>query len=88
MPGAPNTHPAAEKKRMNEEADFAFRQSFALCPYSPEAVFRYVNLLVSEQRLSDALLVAETAAKMPAMKGRDGNQIRDLVKQMKQQRGR
>jgi hypothetical protein len=75
---------AAEKKRMSDEADFAFRQSFALCPYSPEAVNRYVNLLLSENRRADALLVAETAAKMPPMKDRDGDQIRSLVKQLQQ----
>ena len=80
---AQHSKDAAERKRMNDAADFAFRQVIALCPYSPEAVFQYVNLLVSEQRFSDALLVAETAAKMPAMKGRDGNQIRDLVTQLK-----
>ena len=27
------------------ETDFAFKQAFALCPYSPEAVFRYVQFL-------------------------------------------
>jgi hypothetical protein len=75
---------AAETKRMNDAADFAFRQSWALCPYSPEAVFRYVNLLEGEKRFSDALLVAETAAKMPAMKGKDGAQVRNLVNQLKQ----
>ena len=53
----------SEKERMNNEADFAFRQSFALCPYSPDAVFRYVNLLLSEDRTADAVLIAETAAK-------------------------
>jgi hypothetical protein len=72
----------AEKKRMNDAADFAFRQAWALCPYSPEAVFRYVNLLMSEQRFSDALLVAETATKMPAMKGGDGAQMRGLITQL------
>jgi hypothetical protein len=75
---------ADEKERMNAEADFAFRQAFALCPYSPEAVFRYVNLLLSENRAADAVLVAETAAKMPAMQGRDGEQVRGLIQQLKQ----
>ncbi len=70
-----------------DEADFAFRQALALCPYSPEAVFRYVNLLLSEKRFSDALVVAETAAKMPAMQGQDGEQIRDLVEQLKKIQG-
>lgn len=74
---------AAEKQRMNDAADFAFRQAIALCPYSPEAVIRYVNLLFSEQRFSDALVVAETAAKTPEMKGSNGQQIRDLVDQIK-----
>ena len=79
---------ASEKQRMNDAADFAFRQAWALCPYSPEAVFRYVNLLMSENRFSDALLVAETAAKMPEMKGPSGAQIRDLVKNLQQMQQR
>ena len=40
---------AAEKKRMSDEADFAFRQAWALCPYSPEAVFRYMNFLLAQE---------------------------------------
>jgi hypothetical protein len=79
---AQNTADASEKKRMNDAADFAFRQAWALCPYSPEAVFRYVTLLTSENRTSDALLVAEAAAQMPEMKGHDGDQIRALVKRL------
>ena len=74
---------ASEKERMAREADFAFRQAWALCPYSPEAVFRYVNFLLAQDRSADALVVAETAAQMPAMQGRDGGQIRGLVEQLK-----
>jgi hypothetical protein len=74
---------AAEKQRMNDAADFAFRQAWALCPYSPEAVFRYVNMLTGEKRFSDALTVAETAAKMPEMKGQNGAQVRALISQLK-----
>jgi hypothetical protein len=67
----------AEKKRMNDAADFAFRQAWAVCPYSIETVFRYANLLISQNRRADALLVAETAAKMPQMKG--NGQLRAFV---------
>jgi hypothetical protein len=74
---------AAEKQRMNDAADFAFRQAFVLCPYSPEAVFRYVNFLLQQKQTSDALLVADTAAQMPSMQGEDGEQIRNLVEQLK-----
>jgi hypothetical protein len=73
---------AAEKERMVREADFAFRQAWALCPYSPEAVFRYVNFLLEQNRNADALLVAETAAQMPSMQGKDGEQLRNLVEQL------
>ena len=75
---------AGEKERMNDAADFAFRQAWTLCPYSPEAVFRYVNFLLSESRAADALLVAETAEKMPALQGSNGEQMRGLVAQLKQ----
>jgi len=73
---------ASEKERMAREADFAFRQAWALCPYSPEAVFRYVNFLLEQKRGADALLVAETAAQMPSMQGKEGEQLRVLVKQL------
>jgi hypothetical protein len=73
----------SEKRRMQNEADFAFRQAWALCPYSPEVVFRYVNFLLTENRRADALLVAETAANMPTMQGREYDQMRALVEQLR-----
>ena len=54
----------AARQRMLKEADFSFRQAFAFCPYSPEAVIRYINLLAGMQRFDDALLVAETCRKL------------------------
>jgi hypothetical protein len=63
----------SEKQALLKEADFAFRQAFALCPYSPEAVFRYVQLLLHSNRAADALLVAQTGLKLdptnPQFKG-------------------
>jgi hypothetical protein len=73
---------ASEKERMTHETDFAFRQAWALCPYSPEAVFRYVNFLLEQKRVADALIVAETATQMPSMQGKDGEQLRNLVTQL------
>jgi len=61
---AKNATSTDEKKRMAQAADFAYRQSMALCPYSPETVVRYLNLLMTQNRKSDALLVVETAAKI------------------------
>jgi hypothetical protein len=65
----------AEKQRMLKEADFAFRQAFAVCPHSHEAIFRFVNLLLEQKRFGDAGLVAEAASKVAP-----GNQqIRSLL---------
>ncbi len=69
----------ADRRSMIREADFAFRQAFAVCPYSPEAVFRYVNFLIAQKRISDAILVAQTAAHVD----RQNPQVRELVQSLK-----
>jgi hypothetical protein len=73
---------AEEKQRLAPAADFAFRQAWALCPYSLETVFRYVNFLVEQKRFAAALVVAETAAQMPLAQGGEGEQFRSLVRQL------
>lgn len=73
-----NTQSNDERERLRREADFAFRQAFALCPYSPEAAFRYVNLLVGAGRISDALLLARTASAL----AKDDKPFQNLVKEV------
>jgi hypothetical protein len=75
---AKNSTSPDEKKRMTKEADLAFRQAFALCPYSPEAVFRYSNLLVDQGRKKDALLLAETAERIDPRNASFGKLIGEL----------
>ena len=75
---AKNSTSKDEKVRMVEAADFAFRQAFALCPYSPEAVFRYANLLTEQDRKKEALLLAETAYRLDPRNGSFGNLISEL----------
>lgn len=64
----------AEVRRFYKEADFTLRQAFAFCPYSPEALFRYVQLLVQPPapiapRIEEALLLARTAQKLDPYNG-------------------
>ena len=59
-----NSKSQPEQQRMIKEADFTFRQAFAYCPFSPEAVYRYVNLLLSMQRIDDAILIVQTCKKL------------------------
>jgi tetratricopeptide (TPR) repeat protein/phage shock protein PspC (stress-responsive transcriptional regulator) len=49
-----------EQARVLKEAEFALKQAFAFCPYSPEAVYRYTDLLARTGRIDDARVVAET----------------------------
>ena len=70
---------ASEKDRMAREADFAFRQAWALGPDSSEVIFRYIALLTEQKRITDALLLAETVAHLPSVQGSQGEQIRNLI---------
>ncbi|MBM3846210.1 MAG: DUF2723 domain-containing protein [Verrucomicrobia bacterium] len=70
-----NTRDPAEQQRVLREAEFALKQSFAYCPYSPEAVFRYINILVSLSRFDEALQLSRTSLKFDPVNG----QLRGLI---------
>jgi len=67
-----------EKARMTKAADLAYRQALALCPTSPEAIYRYVNFLMKANRLDDAILVAQTGWQLNP----DNGQLPALVQQL------
>jgi len=75
-----NAKTPQEQQRMIREADFAFKQAYAFCPYSPEAIFRYVNLLVQLQRYQDALLIANTSFKLDPFNAQIENLIVELTR--------
>jgi hypothetical protein len=68
----------SEKARMRTAADLAFRQAFALCPYSPEAVYRYSQFLMDLKRPADAIQIAEASSRIDP----DNADIRNLVKSL------
>jgi len=82
--GAAKSH--AEQQRMLREAEFAFKQAYAFCPYSPEAVFRYINLLISIGRVDDAQFIATTSQKLDPNNGQMAGLVAEL-KRIKQQQG-
>jgi tetratricopeptide (TPR) repeat protein len=73
----------AERNRLVRETDFALKQAFAFCPYSPEAVFRYVQFLASYNRIEDAILIADTCHQIDPNNG----QVQSLVNSLKGARG-
>jgi hypothetical protein len=74
----------AQRKQLTDAADFAFRQAFALCPYSPETVYRYVNFLLSLRRFDDAILIAKTDLACLPKDGQfsHNEQIKELIEQL------
>ena len=70
---------AASQAALIRETDFAFKQAFAFCPYSPEAVFRYINFLLGQGRFDDAIIIAETCKKMDPF----NSQVAQTVEQLK-----
>jgi hypothetical protein len=77
-------HTNPERERMIKEADFAYRQAFALCPGSPEAVYRYANFLVNAdpRRTDDAIAIAEVGLAIHQGKP-DGVQFQYLLDSLK-----
>ncbi len=67
-----------EVARMKKEADFAYRQAFVFCPFSPEVVYRYVQFLANDGRYEDARRIAETALKFDPNNGG----IADIVQKL------
>ena len=56
---------SGEKERMAREADFAYRQAVALCPYDSGTVKGYADFLKSRNRDADAALIEAMAAQLP-----------------------
>jgi tetratricopeptide (TPR) repeat protein len=70
---------AASQAALIRETDYAFKQAFTFCPYSPEAVYRYINFLLPLGRFDDALIIAETCKKLDPY----NDQITGLIENLK-----
>ena len=82
----------ASQAALIRETDFAFKQAFAFCPYSPEAVYRYVNFILQMaqteemsghpeaalRRFDDAILIAQTCKKLDPF----NDQVTGLIKSL------
>ena len=65
------------------EAEQLFRLAAEVCPYSPEAVFRYINLLIGQNRINEAFPVAQNALRAEP----NNQQFRDLLGELNRQAG-
>jgi tetratricopeptide (TPR) repeat protein len=69
-----------QEQQLLQETEFAYKQAFAFCPYSPEAVYNYVQMLATHTRFDEALALARTAAKFDP----HNMSIVDLIQQLEQ----
>ncbi len=67
-----------EQARYLKEAEFALKQAFAFCPYSPETVFNYASLLAGMGKYDEAAAVARTCYEFDP----DNSGVRGLVEQV------
>jgi predicted Zn-dependent protease len=65
------------------QAEQEFQLAQKLCPSSPEVVFRYTNLLLNENRIEDALNLAQNAVNAAP----DNKQFQGLLDQLKTRKG-
>ena len=80
----PHLRPTGEENRaaLVREADYAFRQALALCPYSAEVAFRYADFLRMQNRIDDAVEVVDICYRFdPENRG-----IRGLRRQLEEYR--
>jgi hypothetical protein len=64
----------------SSQAEQAYEAATRIWPGSPEAVFQYVNLLVGQNRVADALPIVQNAVAANP----DNQQFRDLLQNLKQ----
>lgn len=74
----------ASQAALIRETDFAFKQAFAFCPFSPEAVYRYINFLLPQGRFDDAILIAKTCHKLDPFNDQVDGLINNLEEMKKQ----
>jgi hypothetical protein len=61
---AEHARDSGERGQSQKAAELALRQAFALCPHSPESIYRYTKFLSDLNRPDDAFLAAKTALRI------------------------
>ena len=67
------------------EADEAFRIATQIAPASPEAVYRYMNILVGQKRFDEAIRITEAAI---SAAGENQQQFRNLAAELNRMKNR
>ena len=81
---ANSTTSAEEQQLLLREAEFSAKQAYALCPFSPEALYKLVNMLVLQNRFDDSINLIMTSMMFDS----ENDGLKDLLAQVKTLRDR
>ena len=76
---ANSTTSAEEQHLLLREAEFSAKQAYALCPFSPEALYKLVNMLVLQNRFEDSINLIMTSMMFDS----ENDGLKDLLAQVK-----
>ena len=75
----------AARARTTKETEFALKQAFAYCPYSPEAVYHLMFLYYNQRRLEDIRLILITAQMLDPHNGQFNDWLQEVDKNLAMQ---
>lgn len=75
---ANSTTSAEEQQLLLREAEFSAKQAYALCPFSPEALYKLVNMLVLQGRFDESINLIMTSMMFDS----ENDGLKDLLAQV------
>ena len=72
----------AVKARMIKETEFSLKQSFAFCPFSPEAVYHLIVLFSNQGRFEDMQMILKTCHDLDPYNGQFSNWLESVNSQL------
>lgn len=75
---ANSTTSVEEQQMLLREAEFAAKQAYALCPFSPEALYKLINMLVLQNRFDDSINLIMTSMMFDS----ENDGLKDLLAQV------
>jgi tetratricopeptide (TPR) repeat protein len=68
----------AVRQRMTKEAEFALKQAFAFCPYSPEVTYHFWGMYISQRRWVDLQMILKTSHDLDPYNGSFNEMLREI----------
>jgi tetratricopeptide (TPR) repeat protein len=77
----------ADRARMLKESEFALKQAFAFCPYSPESVFHLMVMFWNQHRFEELREILKTCNDLDPYNGQFNTWLQNVEAQLQQMKG-